>query len=71
MNVARLPGRLATTLRTAATLTRAGVVRPHRPDRVLRTGLTLLRWGATPAAGYAVAAARYPDAVAVIDARAR
>lgn len=42
-------------------------VRPERPDRLVRAGLGLLRWGVTPAAGYAASAARTPDAVAVSD----
>jgi acyl-CoA synthetase (AMP-forming)/AMP-acid ligase II len=54
-------------LHTVATLARAGVVRPQRPDRLLRAGVALLRWGATPAAGYMAAAARHPDDLAIID----
>ena len=54
-------------LHTAATLARAGVIRPQRPDRLLRAGRALLRWGATPAAGYTAAAARHPDDLAIID----
>jgi acyl-CoA synthetase (AMP-forming)/AMP-acid ligase II len=45
----------------------AGAVRPSRPDRMLGMGLALLRWGFTPAAGWAAGAARYPDEPAVID----
>jgi len=48
-------------------LTRAGLVRPHRPDRLLQTGLALHRWGPTPAAGYAASAARHPDETAIVD----
>ena len=54
-------------LQTVATLARAGVVRPQRPDRLLRAGVALGRWGATPAAGYTAAAARHPDDLALID----
>jgi acyl-CoA synthetase (AMP-forming)/AMP-acid ligase II len=45
----------------------AGIVAFHRPDRILKLGLTLARWGATPAAGYAASAVRYPDEPAIID----
>ncbi len=45
----------------------AGLVKPTRPDRLLRTGLALYRWGPTPAAGYEASAARYPDEPAIID----
>ena len=45
----------------------AGIVAFHRPDRILKLGVTLARWGATPAAGYAASAVRYPDEPAIID----
>jgi acyl-CoA synthetase (AMP-forming)/AMP-acid ligase II len=59
--------RLNTKLHTLATLAGAGVITPTRPDRLLRTAMALARWGPTPAAGYAVAAARFPDDVAIVD----
>jgi len=61
----RIPSReqLGGKLQTVATLARAGIIRPQRPDRLLRAGAALARWGATPAAGYTAAAARYPDAL--------
>ena len=66
-----LPGRLATTVsiktQTLITLAQAGIVRPTRPDRLLDIALALHRWGTTPAAGYTVNAARYPDDVAIVD----
>ena len=43
------------------------MVRPARPDRLLRTGLALVKWGPTPAAGYTASAIRYPNEPAVID----
>jgi fatty-acyl-CoA synthase len=64
-----LPARLLARLDTAATLARAGVLAPTRPDRLLRAGRVLARMGATPASGYGVAAARYPDAPAIVDER--
>ncbi len=45
----------------------AGAARPARPDRMLGMGLALLRWGFTPAAGWAAGAARYPHEPALID----
>src|SRR4051794_34131356 len=67
MNLVGLRERISTKLHTAATLARVGVLRPHRPDRIVRTGLALLRWGPTPAAGYTASTARFPDEVAIID----
>jgi acyl-CoA synthetase (AMP-forming)/AMP-acid ligase II len=54
-------------LHALVTLTEAGVIRVQRPDRLLRTAVTLIRWGATPAAGYEASAHRYPDEVGLID----
>jgi fatty-acyl-CoA synthase len=48
-------------------LTEAGVLRPSRPDRLVAALLSLVRWGFTPAAGYATAAALHPDEPAIID----
>ena len=52
---------------SAKTLIEAGLVKPERPDRTVRALLALHKWGMTPAAGYAAAAARYPDEDAIID----
>src|SRR3954449_9889457 len=57
----------ATQAWVAKVLIQAGVIAPHRPDRVARLGMTLLRWGVTPAAGYASAAVLHPDEPAIID----
>jgi fatty-acyl-CoA synthase len=67
----RTPGRdqIAGKLQTVATLARAGVIRPQRPDRLVSAAVALLRWGATPAAGYRAAASRYPDDLGLIDER--
>lgn len=53
----------------ARTLISAGIVSPGRPDRVARAVLALGKWGKTHAAGYAAAAARTPDRVAIVDER--
>jgi acyl-CoA synthetase (AMP-forming)/AMP-acid ligase II len=52
---------------TVATLTSAGILRPQRPDRLFHALRALIRWGATPAAGYKAAASRHPDRLALID----
>jgi fatty-acyl-CoA synthase len=54
-------------LHTALTLTQAGIIRPIRPDKLVRIGLALYRFGPTPAAGYTGAAISRPDDVGVID----
>jgi fatty-acyl-CoA synthase len=60
-------GRIAEILYVARTLARAGVLRPSRPDRTIRSVLALVRWGPTLAAGYIASAARYPGAPAIVD----
>ena len=45
----------------------AGIVRPIRPDRLVRVATTLIRWGRGPAAGFIAGAATSPDQPAVID----
>jgi fatty-acyl-CoA synthase len=62
-----LGSRVTNKLQTLYTLAEAGIVRPARPDRLLALAQALIRFGPTPAAGYAAAAARYPDEVAIID----
>jgi fatty-acyl-CoA synthase len=60
-------GALSHRLHVTRTLVGAGVFRPSRPDRIVRSLREMARWGPTPAAGYTVAAARFPDEPAVID----
>src|SRR3954471_524694 len=62
-----LTGRVSNKLHTLYTLAEAGIVRPTRPDRLLTLVQTLIRFGPTPAAGYAASAARFPDEIALID----
>jgi acyl-CoA synthetase (AMP-forming)/AMP-acid ligase II len=54
-------------LYTLYALTRAGFVRAERPDTLARVAHILMRWGFTPAAATAAAAARFPNEPAVID----
>jgi acyl-CoA synthetase (AMP-forming)/AMP-acid ligase II len=62
-----VPKQVSNTLQSLVTLTEAGIIRLQRPDRALRTAISIIRWGVTPAAGYESSAARYPDEVALID----
>ncbi|GAA2820822.1 AMP-binding protein [Saccharopolyspora taberi] len=54
---------------TAYILARQGVLRPMRPDKLLRIFRAWLRWGITPPLAYAVGAIRHADRPAVIDER--
>ena len=56
-------------LLSVLTLARRGVVRPMRPDKLIRIARAYARWGVTPPLGYAVGAVRHPDRPAVIDDR--
>ncbi len=67
--MSKLAKRVLGTLHTGFVLTRARVLRPDRPDRVIRSLLLLKRWGPTPASGYAISAMRDPDRVAIHDER--
>ena len=58
---------LSQKLFTARTLVDVGMLRPMRPDKLLRIADALRRWGPTPAAGYTVSAIRHPDNLAIID----
>jgi fatty-acyl-CoA synthase len=60
-------GGLADVVFAARVFTRAGMVRPSRPDRVVRAVTALRRYGPTLAAGYRGCAARYPERSAIID----
>ncbi len=59
--------RLSGHVHTVRVLLASGLVAPERPDRTIRGLLQLRRWGAAPAAGYAVYAQRTPDRPAIID----
>jgi acyl-CoA synthetase (AMP-forming)/AMP-acid ligase II len=60
-------GQITNRLHTAKTLVETGIFRPSRPDKLLRVGVALQKWGPTPAAGYTASAIRYPDDTAIID----
>ena len=62
-----LAGRAAYNLGSARILMQRGVVRPVRPDKLVRVLTTLARWGRSPAAGYIAMAQRFPHEPSVID----
>jgi len=62
-----LTDRVSSKLHTIRTLADAGILSPTRPDRLVAVAATLLRWGPTPAAGYAASAVRYPGETAIVD----
>jgi fatty-acyl-CoA synthase len=62
-----LPARVMHDLGSVRILMDAGVVRPIRPDKLVRMGRTLMRWGRTPAAGYESGAVLHRDEPAIID----
>ncbi|WP_338051731.1 AMP-binding protein [Pseudonocardia acidicola] len=55
------------TVRALGALTRSGVVRPVRPDRLVGLAGGLLRYGLSVTGGYAVGAARHPARTAIVD----
>jgi acyl-CoA synthetase (AMP-forming)/AMP-acid ligase II len=54
---------------TLRRIAESGLLGPTMPDRLLKAGIALWRFGATPAAAAAAAAARAPDSRAIIDER--
>jgi acyl-CoA synthetase (AMP-forming)/AMP-acid ligase II/carbon monoxide dehydrogenase subunit G len=62
-----IPGRVAYQLGSVKVLVDAGVVRPMRPDRLLRFVQTLMRWGRSPAAGAIALADRFGEETMVVD----
>jgi len=62
-----LAGRAAHQLGNVKILIDAGVVRPMRPDRLVKVLQTLARWGRSPAAGIIALANRYPDETIIVD----
>ena len=58
---------LGDALHSLRVLGRSGVLRPTRPDRLLRAGLAARHWGTTFAAAFPAAAARFGSRAAIID----
>jgi acyl-CoA synthetase (AMP-forming)/AMP-acid ligase II len=61
----RLP--LASKVETAFVLTQRGLVRPVRPDRLLKMGLAFRHWGVSVAAAVAVNAIARSEQAAIVD----
>lgn len=61
--------RIGTAAHTGYVLIKQGVVRPMRPDKILRVARAWRRWGITPPLAYAIGTIRHPDRPAVIDER--
>jgi len=62
-------GSVAHELGSLKVLVEAGVIRPIRPDKLVKAALTLARWGRSPAAGFITGAVVHPDDTAVVDDR--
>ena len=60
-------GTLAHEVGSLKILMDAGVLRPIRPDKLVRMATTLIRWGRGPAAGFIAGAVTRPNEPAVID----
>jgi acyl-CoA synthetase (AMP-forming)/AMP-acid ligase II/uncharacterized membrane protein len=61
------PSRFAHALGSAKVLLDAGVIRPIRPDKLVKVLTTLARFGRSPAAGTIAMAASDPDRTLIID----
>jgi len=59
--------RVGNTAQAVKVLADVGVIRPMRPEKVVHMASAMLRWGPTPAAGYAISAVRRPDKVGLVD----
>ena len=62
-----IPAAIGQRIHTVRTLAGAGIIGPVRPDKLVRIGAALRRFGPTPAAGYAASAIRYTDEAAIVD----
>jgi fatty-acyl-CoA synthase len=62
-----LTGKIGYALGSAKVLVDAGVIRPIRPDKLLKVVTTLARFGRSPAAGTISLAARFPDETMIVD----
>jgi acyl-CoA synthetase (AMP-forming)/AMP-acid ligase II/uncharacterized membrane protein len=65
--VLSIPGRVAYQLGSVKILIDAGVVRPMRPDRLVKFVQTLMRWGRSPAAGAIALADRFGNETMIVD----
>ena len=58
---------IETRVLNVGTLISSGLIRPMRPDHLVRIGRLYRAWGPTPALGYLAASLRRPDDTALID----
>jgi len=58
---------IETRVLNVGTLISSGLIRPMRPDHLVRIGRLYLTWGPTPALGYLAASFTRPDDTALID----
>ena len=58
---------IETRVLNVGTLISSGLIRPMRPDHLVRIGRLYLTWGPTPALGYLAASFTHPDDTALID----
>ena len=63
----RLRAQAGDALWAVGVLREAGVLRPMRPDKLLRVGERFVRLGTSPALGSAATAITHPDDTAIID----
>ncbi|MDX6616901.1 MAG: hypothetical protein QOD60_1992 [Solirubrobacterales bacterium] len=64
---AKAVGRVDDAAHELATLARAGIIAPIRPDKLMRIAQQYVRWGPTPALGSSTTAIHYSDETAIID----
>jgi acyl-CoA synthetase (AMP-forming)/AMP-acid ligase II/uncharacterized membrane protein len=62
-----LAGEVAYQVGSIKVLIDAGILRPIRPDKLAKLGMTLVRWGRSPAAGYIAASITQPAEPAIVD----
>lgn len=58
---------IETRVLNVGTLISSGLIRPMRPDHLVRIGRLYRAWGPTPALGYLAASFTRPDDTALID----
>ena len=66
-----VPRRITDEVEYLTTLTKAGIIAPMRPDRLVRIGFAARNWGLSPASLIAIGEARHGDRIADRDQRCR
>jgi acyl-CoA synthetase (AMP-forming)/AMP-acid ligase II len=67
VNAIQPAARVSVLTKSVWALAQTGIIRPYRPDRVVRMARDLVRWGTGPAGGYVALADLTPDADGVVD----